>query len=103
MNWLRGFYKLGLIAQIGLVALFLWIVGLLLGGCTTANTRWGDPGAVTATKADMAKHEQDSYQCYRESKQDIGFGEFASSTQRDAQRLYNLCMRGRGYTIEEKR
>ncbi len=78
------------------------IVALLLAGCTTANTRWADPAAVTVTKDDMSKHEADSYACYRESKQDIGFGEFASSTQRDAQRLYNLCMRGRGYIVKEK-
>ena len=39
---------------------------VVLAGCTSQTTRWGDPalfgGAGTA----------DSYQCYKESKQEMG-------------------------------
>jgi hypothetical protein len=67
-------------------------LALALVGCTSQTTRWGNPalfgGAGTA----------DSYQCYKESKQEMGGFDLASTVQADAQRLYDLCMAARGYT-----
>jgi len=87
------------------VSLRLALVGiaaLAAVGCTTSNTRWGDPDKFPATKADMGNYRHDSYQCVRESRQEIGFGELASSVQREAQRLYDLCMEGRGYQRKQR-
>lgn len=65
---------------------------VLVAGCTSQTTRWGNPalfgGAGTA----------DSYQCYKESKQEMGGFDLASTVQADAQRLYDLCMTAKGYT-----
>ena len=67
------------------------VLALALVGCTSQSTRWGNPalfgGAGTA----------DSYQCYKESKQEMSGFDLASTVQADAQRLYNLCMAGKGY------
>ena len=52
-------------------------------------------------KPDMSTAAADSYACVRESRQEIGFGERASTVQRDAQRLYVTCMRARGYTVAD--
>jgi hypothetical protein len=68
------------------------LVSLFLVGCTTQNSRWGNPALFGGTGT------SDSYQCYRESKQEIGFGEFASSAQAAAQRLYDLCMQSKGHS-----
>ena len=65
---------------------------VVLAGCTSQTTRWGDPalfgGAGTG----------DSYQCYKESKQEMGGFDLASTVQADAQRLYDLCMTSKGYS-----
>jgi hypothetical protein len=84
------------------IVLALLLAALVPAGCTASNTRWGDPDRSPATKGDMSRYGQDSYECVRESTQEIGFGELASSTQRDAQRLYELCMKARGYDVHRK-
>jgi hypothetical protein len=76
---------------------------LLVSACATTETYWGDPAKTPAKKADMSRYDQDAYDCVRESKQKLGFGELASSIKRDAQRLYVLCMRARGYTVPDAR
>src|SRR6266404_2300925 len=72
---------------------------LLAAGCTTSRTLWGDPDRSPATKANMRNYVQDSYECLRESEQEIRVGQLPSSRQRDAQGLYERCMTARGYDV----
>jgi len=41
---------------------------------------------------------QTATRCYKESKQEMGGFDLASTVQADAQRLYDLCMTAKGYT-----
>lgn len=75
---------------------------LLAAGCTTKTTFWGDPDRSPATKPDMRSYVQDSYECVRESEQDIRLGQMPWSKQRDAQRLYESCMSARGYEVQHR-
>jgi len=75
---------------------------LLATGCTTKTTFWGDPDRSPATKPDMRSYVQDSYECVRESEQDIRLGQMPWSKQRDAQRLYESCMSARGYEVQRR-
>jgi len=75
---------------------------LLFVGCATTDTFWGDPDRSIAMKPDMTRLHQDQYDCVKESRQGLGFGELQSSVQRSAQRLYVLCMRARGYIVTDK-
>ena len=77
------------------------ILILLFTGCASTDTYWGRPELSPATKADMSRHGQDVYDCVRESRQKLGFGELQSSVERNAQRLYVLCMRARSYEVRE--
>jgi len=45
---------------------------------------------------------QDSYECVRESEQEIRVGQLPSSRQRDAQGLYERCMTARGYDVQRR-
>jgi hypothetical protein len=76
-------------------------LALILVGCATTDTFWAKPDLTPATKADMSRRDQDVYDCVRESRQKLGFGELQSSVERNAQRLYVLCMRARGYTVPD--
>lgn len=80
----------------------LVVFPLLLAGCATTETFWADPKRTAAVKTDMSRYDQDVYDCVRESKQKLGFGELQSSIERDAQRLYVLCMRARSYQVREE-
>jgi len=75
---------------------------LLAGGCTTVRFVRGDPDRSPATKADMKNYVQDSYQCGSESEQEIRLGQLPSSRERVAQRLYEKCMRARGYEVQQR-
>jgi hypothetical protein len=75
---------------------------LLAGGCTTSSTAQSDPDRSPATKPDMKNYVQDSYQCVRESEQEIRLGQLPWSRQRDAQRLYEVCMSARGYEVQHR-
>ena len=75
---------------------------LLAAGCTTSRTLWGDPDRSRATKTDMRNYVQDSYECVRESEQEIRLGQLPSSRQRDAQLLYERCITARGYDVQRR-
>jgi len=75
---------------------------LLAAGCTTSRTALADPDRSPATKADMRSYVQDSYECVRQSEQEIRLGQLPWSTQRDAQRLYESCMTARGYDVQRR-
>jgi hypothetical protein len=81
---------------------YLVLALLLAAGCTTSRTRWGDPDRSPATKVDMKNYVHDSYECVRESEQEIRFGQLPSSRQRDAQLLYERCMTARGYDMQRR-
>ena len=81
---------------------YLVLALLLAAGCTTSRTRWGDPDRSPATKVDMKNYVHDSYECVRESEQEIRFGQLPSSRQRDAQLLYERCMTARGYDVQRR-
>ena len=76
------------------------LLALLLAGCATTDTFWGRPELSLATKADMSRVRHDEYECVRESRQRMGPDDLQSRVERAAQRLYALCMRGRGYEVE---
>ena len=83
------------------------IVGVVLalflaGGCTTSGAVRGDPDRSPATKADMKNYVQDSYECGLESEQVINLGQFPWWLERKAQRLYEMCMRTRGYDVQHQ-
>ena len=84
-----------------IAAIYATLVLLLMAGCATTDTFWAKPELTPATKADMSRHGQDVYDCVRESRQKLGFGELQSSVERNAQRLYVLCMRARSYEVRE--
>jgi len=90
------------LARLGHRTLTGWVVALLLVGCTTKTTLWGDPDRSPGTKADMRSYVQDSYECVRESEQEIRLGQLPSSRQRDAQLLYERCMTARGYDVQRR-
>ncbi len=81
---------------------YLVLALLLAAGCTTSRTRWGDPDRSPATKVDMKNYVHDSYECVRESEQEIRFGQLPASRQRDAQLLYERCMTARGYDVQRR-
>lgn len=62
----------------------------------------GDPDRSPATKADMKNYVMDSYHCSSESEQEIRFGQLPWARQRDAQGLYEMCMRARGYDVQHR-
>jgi len=72
----------------------------LFTGCASTDAYWGRPELSPATKADMSNIRQDEYACVKESRQQMGFNDFQSRVERDAQRLYVLCMRACGYEVE---
>jgi len=78
------------------------VLALLAAGCTTPTRLRGDPDRSPAAKADMRNYVQDSYECGRESEQEIHLGQLPSSRQRDAQRLYEACMTTRGYDVHRR-
>jgi hypothetical protein len=80
----------------------LLLVLLLAGGCTTARFVRGDPERSPATKADMKNFVQDSYQCGSESEQELRLGDLPWFRERDAQRLYEMCMKARGYDVQHR-
>ena len=90
------------LARLGHRTLTGWVVALLLVGCATKTTFWGDPDRSPGTKADMRNYVRDSYECVRESEQEIRLGQLPSSRQRDAQLLYERCMTARGYDVQRR-
>jgi len=65
----------------GLVRLASLLLTLVVtsAGCAGSTTRWAEPARSPAMKPDMSTAAADSYACVRESRQEIGFGERASS------------------------
>lgn len=88
----------GFRVQLDIVGVVLAL--LLTGSCTTSTAVRGDPERSPATKADMKNYVQDSYHCGRESEQEIHLGQLPWSREREAQRLYEMCMRARGYDVQ---
>jgi hypothetical protein len=82
--------------------LYLALALLLAAGCTTSTVIRGDPDRSPATKAEMKSYVQDSYECVIGSQQDIHLGQLPQLRQRDAQRLYEQCMTGRGYDVQRR-
>ena len=81
---------------------YLMLVLILVVGCTTSRTALADPDRSPATKADMKNYVLDSYNCVRQSEQDIRLGQLPWSRERDAQRLYESCMASRGYDVQRQ-
>jgi hypothetical protein len=71
----------------------LLALALLLGGCATTNTYWGEPELTPFVDA----NPRDTYECVQSSRQQLGMFELRQSVKRDAQNLYVLCMKSRGY------
>lgn len=76
--------------------LFLALVVLLTTGCTSTVSYWGDPA-----KSPYVADPKDEYECVRDSKQNLGGFELQSTVIRDAQRLYDLCIKGRGGALRQ--
>jgi hypothetical protein len=81
---------------------YLMLALLFAAGCATSTTALADPDRSPATKADMKNYVQDSYGCVRESEQEIHLGQLPWSRERDAQRLYEMCMSARGYEVQRR-
>jgi hypothetical protein len=77
---------------------FLLGTALMLSGCTSTVSYWGDPA-----KSPYFADPKDEYECVRDSKQNLGGFELQSTVIRDAQRLYDLCVKGRGGVLRQGR
>ena len=81
---------------------YLMLALLFAVGCTTSRTALADPDRSPATKADMKNYVMDSYNCVRQSEQEIRLGQLPWSRERDAQRGYESCMTSRGYDVQRQ-